>query len=581
MSTFSDRFDRQVIPSWHDSQDRSLREESASLREQPPPSFKADVENIREELTRTRSIGVAVDALNVAIVAGDRALADYAALIINDARTELPAPVVQIADQVLGRVSDDLPILPPFKTFHQQRIHELRKLVKVYPLSPLLHLDLARHFVTLGLPEKAERSIATALSLAPHNRVVLRATARFFFNLGKKAQKERAYFLIRDAASAQNDPWLIAAEIALSQEVGREPRHWRAGKNFLEQAAVAPIHLSELATAAGTIELMSGNRKNARRLFAQGLLQPTENSLAQARWAELRTGIDLVGAGGAVVPLRSHAFEADTLRHFNAGDMPAAFEAARQWFYFEPFSPLAATAMAHIGGLLDDYAAVEEFARLGLTVHPENIPLHNNYLYALISSGDLFLARTQAEAERNVRDVVRELRGYVEKGDLDGVHALANLGLLAYRLGQPETGRVLYERTIQVAKKRGVPPQPVVMTAAIFHAREAILARAAWAMEVVELARTLAKPTSENADLPPSVAFYLKKVEALAKDPDQADHILSSKSAIQFAPAKAPPPPVHLRVTKRDDGGFVVWVPPSALNAAHRGEDDAKPLLLK
>jgi len=573
MKSFSDRFDRQVIPGWHDSKARALGSEAGSLVPRSSPSLTVNVETIREELNRTRSIGVAVDALNVALVAPDGELASAAASIIDEKRSDLPKPVVDVADRVLGRTSNELPILPSFRMFHGGQVRELRELLRAFPQSPLLHLDIARHFVTLGSRDKAARAVAAALTLAPQNRVVLRSAARFFCFVG---EKDRAYSLIRNAVRTQADPWLIAAEIALSQEVGRPPLHWRKGKDFLDRATVAPIHLSELATAIGTIELMSGNRKKARKLFAQGLRGPTANSLAQARWAELRMGMELVASERTGPQVVENAFEANTLQAFNTGDMAVALQAARNWFHVEPFSPLAASAVAHIGGLMDDYKTVMEHAELCRHVHPNDVSLRNNFLYAWISSGEIFRGSEHIVGDDNddddddevpirvVRDVAMELRGYVEDGGHNAVHALANLGLLAYRLGQTETGRALYDQTIQLARRGNLATHHAA-AAAVFHAREAILAGVPWADEAIATARALAKSGAGGQSPAPSITFYIKKIEALAKDPQLAPQILSANSAASFAPAKLP---VNLKLETKSDGRLIVRVPATALSSS-------------
>lgn len=573
MKSFSDRFDRQVIPGWHDSKAKALGSEAGSLVPRTSPSLAVDVETIREELDRTKSLGVAVDALNVALVASNGELASAAASIIDKKRTELPKTVVDLADRVLGRIPNELPILPSFRMFHGGQVRELRELLRAFPQSPLLHLDIARHFVTLGCRDKAARAVAAALTLAPHNRVVLRSAARFYSFVG---EKDRAYALIRNAARTQADPWLIAAEIALSQEVNRPPLHWSKGRDFLERASVAPIHLSELATAVGTIELMSGNRKKARKLFAQGLRGPTANSLAQARWAELRMGMELVTAEPIAPQVVDHAFEARTLQAFNTGDMATALQAARNWFHVEPFSPLAASAVAHIGGLMDDYKTVMEHAELCRHVHPNDVSLRNNYLYAWISSGEIFRSGASIVSNdddddddddvpiRVVKNVVSELRGYIEDGGYSAVHALANLGLLAYRLGQPETGRTLYDQTIQLARRGNLAAHHAA-AAAVFHAREAILAGVPWASETIATARGLAKSGGSGQSPAPSITFYMKKIEALAKDPQLAPQILSAESATAFAPAKLP---VSLKLETKKDGGLIVRVPAAALSSS-------------
>ena len=551
MVAFSDKFQRSVIPRWHSSQDHGFNHEAQSLNS-VARSFAPDTSAIRQELLETGSLGVAVDALNVAVTANDKETALLAAKIICERGNFLPDPIIETARSVLGLGQDELPIIQPFLHIYHQKIAELRSILRSYPRSPLIHLDLARHQLTLGQIDNAQRSVLTAMTLNPHNRTTLRVAARFFVSIG---DKERAYRLIRDSEATRFDPWLIAAEIALGQLVGKDPRHWRAGMEFLTRQALAPLHLSELASAAGTKEMLSGKTKEAKKLFHQGLLAPTENALAQARWAEGRLGSALVQNSAAPFD-GSQAFEAEFFRFYQKGDMQDAIECGKNWFYSEPFSSTAASAIAHVAGLLDDYESVEKFASLGLCGHINKTNLRNNLLYAQISSGKLFEGDPDAMTRR-VQSAVREMQSYVKEGGWDGVHALANLGLLAFRIGQVDDGRSLYERTIEIAQKAGFAQQAA--TAAVFFAREAVLAHTPWAAATLERARVLSKPFLGNTVPAPAVAFYLKKIEALAQSPDDAGYILSVQSARDFL---APKPKVNLRITRNSEGGLVIWVPP-------------------
>lgn len=561
MAGFSDRFERRVLPRWHESANDTLIRESRSLM-QGAPRFILGGSDLQAELQRTHSVGVATDALNVSIIIGNKEMAQEAAGIIMENAEALPVPLVSMAKGALGIPPEEFIIPASLLDRHKQRIRDLRILLRSYPSSPLLHLDMARSLVIVGqtgedAKGKAYRSIAAARTVAPHSRIVLRAAARFLVNAGKK---EEAYNLISNAARTRHDPWLMAAEVAIGQGLDKSPRFWKIGKEFIERGKFAPLHLSELSVAMGTQELISGSRKNARKFFATGLLDPTENALAQARWAETTLGAALVGDASILYTDKRQAFEAEFLRYFNSADMLQAVECGERWYEFEPFSSVAASAVAHVAGLIDDYSRAEQYALQGLMAHPNEPSLHNNLIYARISSGKLLAGKTPEQAMATVQDTVRKLKSYAESEGLDSIHAIANLGLLAFRIGQPEDGRMLYEEAIRIAQKMKQPPQAA--TASVFFAREALLAGVEWAPQIVEVARTLTKnyigTANSNA---PSVAFYMQKIEALAKDPGNAAHILSVQSARDFAPEK---PPVNLRLAKKD-GKFVVWVPPSAL----------------
>jgi hypothetical protein len=81
----------------------------------------------------------------------------------------------------------------------------------------------------------------------------------------------------------------MAGEIALSNLAERNPRFLKLGAEWVDENKARPRHLSELASAIGTVHLKEGNRK-ARKLFKTSLVDPTGNSLAQAEWATPRLG---------------------------------------------------------------------------------------------------------------------------------------------------------------------------------------------------------------------------------------------------------------------------------------------------
>src|SRR5207249_126382 len=81
------------------------------------------------------------------------------------------------------------------------------------------------------------------------------------------------------------DPWLVAAEVAVSPLAGRTSRLIKHGRRLLESHQFEPIAVSELASAIGTEDLAAGSVRRARQLFGSSLNDPTENAVAQAEWA--------------------------------------------------------------------------------------------------------------------------------------------------------------------------------------------------------------------------------------------------------------------------------------------------------
>lgn len=66
----------------------------------------------------------------------------------------------------------------------QQAIRRLRALLRSRPDSALALLDMAQLQSAMGKSKAAERSIQTALSLAPNNRTVIRTAARYWVHAG-------------------------------------------------------------------------------------------------------------------------------------------------------------------------------------------------------------------------------------------------------------------------------------------------------------------------------------------------------------------------------------------------------------
>ena len=182
-------------------------------------------------------------------------------------------------DEFLGKTEDD-----PGSICRSIALWRLA--TRSYPRDPLAWVELALGYVTVGKNEFALRAMAVALQLAPNDRHVLRSASRLFLH---RRDAEQAHDLLRNNAATRADPWLMAGEIALSALAERSPRFFKTGAALVAEGGMQPLHLSELASAIGTVHLKEGNRK-ARKLFDISLVDPTGNSLAQAEWVNPRLG---------------------------------------------------------------------------------------------------------------------------------------------------------------------------------------------------------------------------------------------------------------------------------------------------
>ncbi|MDF3885523.1 hypothetical protein P3W83_24155 [Cupriavidus basilensis] len=429
----------------------------------------------------------------------------------------------------------------------EDQIARLRRLLRIDPRNPVLLVDLAREYAAIGKISAAQKAMSTALGLANDNRWIVRMAARFMIHAGLKDQ---AHTIVANHPQVKDDPWLLSAELALAQAAGRAPRFWTRAKNLLE-GRLAPQHLSELACAVGTLELSGGNNKKAKRNFRQALMAPSDNALAQIKWAErtLRTSL----ATDSAVAGADRAFEARFWTDYYQGDMQGAFACAGMWRAEEPYSKRPATMRSYIASLLDDSKEVAAAAKLGLMANPDDNTLQLNLIYAELSD---VLELNEADERPNVEAETiesfrRRLRRHLRDSHYAG-HAYANLGLIHYRLGFPEAGAIAYRMASELAAAQNDPIQEA--TTRIFHAKEAILARSSSLEGVLAEARTAMLRVKS-----PGLKFYLAKLELLLVHPERRHEILSPSFELPRAePERRVVQPIRFNIDKK---GATIWLP--------------------
>lgn len=550
MSRFQEDSDRWLIPRWRDS---SLVAKSQEL--QPLKLARHVVHNDMPDLLRLwddfnygKSVGTAADLFNSASLLGHHELAKEAAqFIVSDERT--PTFLLSIAKGFLTgdaqehSASENTSVIEQSKT----AISRLRRQFNIEPRNPILLIDLARHHVILGHDKRTiERCMSIAVALAPNNRWVLRTAARLLLHFN---ELEKAHRLLARHELTKYDPWLIAAEMSIAQASQQPVKYWKAGRIMLQSKSIPARHLSELASAAATLEMYGGKNKQAKKLFRQSLIAPTENSIAQVQWAE-RKRLNVDNIINPLLDKTDDAYEAMFWRAYNEHDMQQAAKYCQLWLMDEPFSSNPAIMLSYVLSLLDDYKGIEVGARFGLIANPHNLSLQNNYYFARVSSGELLKTENQSELSKALDFFAMQIRSNVE----DVSHAIANCGLVFYRLGDVEKGREFYEqaRELIVKSKLSSNESDVLM----YHAREAFLANAPWALETLKLAKDTSRRLKNVGS-----EFYLRKLDMLFENPDKASEILSPASAQllkkqQLVVVKKP-----LYRVEETPSGPVLWVP--------------------
>lgn len=530
-----DKTQRRIVPRWRPS---GLASSSADFTALKKPSIRAPLAlDERGQALRAfladRNLGTASEALTEALLEGNADGAKRCAAYIRQNANSAPAPLLRLANEA---APGELP-----SPTGAVEVARWRSLLKLSPRNAVVWADMARHYAAQGDKKQATRCMQTALQLAPDHRWMLRTASRFLVHQQDYAA---AHKLLANHPRTKTDPWLMAAELACAHVAGKVPKSWKAGNDALRYDRFSAVHVSELATAIGMMELEGGNKKQAKKLVQRGLIVPTENTLAQVIWAKeaKHLGDGFVGLS-KLVSAREDAFEASYKIGLRQGDFPRAFAACRQWMDDEPFAARPKMETTFIASLLDDYDLIQRIARkISKTDGKLSNEMEMNVLFAELSSGQI-----DAKDPDTFGKTVARLKTLMDIGGLLTVHATANLALLSYRSGNPEAGRDLYRVAIDLARKQeGIENAAL---AATFAAREAILAGATDAELHLNEADELATKAGSEAS-----QFYNRKLRALIAAPDRAGVILSPSSTDQFLK------PIKILKMAKDAGGFVLTI---------------------
>ena len=478
MSAFVEEKERRIVPRWRDSLTTVATGELAPLAtlspaREPERDF---LESKLADWQWNRTIAFATDLVGAAFVLGRAREATHAAEFILANPRLASAPARHVAHRILGtspaneEQDEQVEAKGPTQDSSRRMVRSLRLRLREEPRNPLMWVDLARHYAILGLGDKSAQAMSMGVRLAPNSRFIIRSATRLHVHLG---DPEHALHLLRRAEATKHDPWLVAAEIAVTSIVGRSPRSIKDARDILARWSMAPSQTSELASALATLELAAGNNRKARKLFSEALIEPTDNSVAQAEWASRRLSDFRVETRHLEAPW---SFEARTWDHFAAGQWSAALLECERWLSDEPFSSRPAMVGTFVSGVaLEDYASSIRLARLGLMANSDDQTLLNNLASALASTGD-------------VEEASKVYQSMDPRRCDDGTYIawLATGGLISFRRGFPERGRQLYREAIDTA---GAPEHGVRKAMAVtFLAREEAIASSPYALSAFEMA---------------------------------------------------------------------------------------------
>lgn len=439
MAANNNNEERHVIPRW-----RTFRE-ALAVGELTPAKQALNqaitgTEFIAEKEASWREnhhVPFALDLISAAIILGSTPTAREAATFILQHSDPIAPTAMTLARSLLGiqERSSNQTTQDRVGTIHGIQRLKIKRIEQ--PKNAFVWMDLARLYITLGQIDAARQAIDISRALAPTERFVLRSTIRFLIHI---KEVDEALHLVRSSPRTPWDPWLLAAEIAVSSVVKKNPRFTKLGKELLTSASIDPFHCSELASALATLEMYNGKQKHANRLFSNSLIKPTDNALAQVIWASKKAGLGQVSAGAFALP---HRNEALALNAMNLLKWEQVITESLLWAKDEPFSARPRLLSSSVAAsLLDQPKLAESIAREGLITNPRHPALINNVAFAMIMAGkpaDALLFLNSTHIDKNITTA-------------NAVCLSATYGLAKYRTGDTVQGSQFYEAAIKTAE---------------------------------------------------------------------------------------------------------------------------------
>ena len=426
---------RNVVPRWRSSSMTVSTNEAQFGKAKNKVNYEADLINSSVEFSEKPTVPIASELMFLAKEAGDIGLAKTAADFILSKESEIrSASLIKFAKSTGFSIAS--PTISVSKT-GKEFLKDARQSLSIEYRNPVLLVDVARELTALGHHKSALRYIKAAVSLAPDSRFVVRSAARYFLHVG---DFEQAHQILRRSAYVKTDPWVQASELAVAALRNKPSTLSKQSFRALLETKIIGPEKAELVSAVATMELNSGSIKNAKQLFNKALVNPNDNSLAQAEWAaeKLKLVVDDRALG---IPL---SFEANSNNAYRKMEISDAIIHAENWALDEPFASRPFNALSYLYSLEDNYEMALSSAEKAITIgDEEKSSLQLNRLFAKIQLNEI---------DESYIELLRLSKHTDAKAH--AVHLLANYGALAYATGDHVQGRLFYEKSIEVARKR-------------------------------------------------------------------------------------------------------------------------------
>ena len=392
MAFFFEETNRLVLPNWRSfANTAKIGELNGSKKLLIEKSFNPDISDLVDGWIDSQTIGMAGDLIGVAIICNkedDPNVINAAKFIksnpeISSRELLNTASIILNKDKVKEKTILDSTSLESFQErsnlyFVYERISDLKKRLRINPKNSILWTEIARYYSIIGQNKQAERSIKNAFQLSPENRFVLRAMARFYTHIGKV---DYAHDIIRKLPITKHDPWIMATEISLAMKRGRFSRFIKPAFNIVNSSDYHPFNVSELNSSLGTLE-MDTSLKKSKKLFNDSLINPNDNTLAQAEWISHKES-NFLNVNPSEFDIEND-YEAKARDASEHGRWQDSVDFAKLWFLDMPFSRGAILFGSEVASNnLNNQDEAVSLYKAGLTSHPNDSQMLNNIVYSM------------------------------------------------------------------------------------------------------------------------------------------------------------------------------------------------------
>lgn len=440
------RDERNVIPRWRTiaAIERSDLVSGGRFTAEVRPNTSVDFAPYLEIWRKEGDLPAGSDIFDTYLLTRDPSLLRQASRIFDANKEKIPARLRQSLISAFQPQMDPLELRKQIafretdEAYLTHSIRIIKRRLRDFPRDGLAYLELARLYTILGRFDHAERALRTARHLAPDDRIVLRATLRFYDTI---AELEEGLKIIQKSDRLKFDPWIQSAEIASSTLLGKASKI--ADRRLIRFGSDGFVsrERTELAMAMATLDRQAGvKERKIFQLVGRAIPHSTENGLAQAVWLSDQSSRDFTKRFPDIEP-SADALEVKVQLAVEQRDFIDAVGFAELWLEDQPFNIRAILQYLDLSSIHtkpSDTSA--RFASRYMQVYSDNWHILNACALVLIEAKDFEQAKVAiSRLERATPDGVS--RAFVE----------AAYGFLAFAEGNFSEGRRRYERATRIA----------------------------------------------------------------------------------------------------------------------------------